>query len=405
MLKKELEDLIKEIAGGLLAEERKKAEAAAAEAAKNAPVARQYNVGAGQAAASLDGKDAEKGANNVGTLLRYVACAKRDGVQLLDYAKRQKNKFMIGEIEKAMGESTIAGGGAMLPGTFADEVIELLSAATIVRKAGIQVVPMKGSYTQSYVSTGSTAYWVGESTNITKSQPALGQLQLSDKKLAALVPISNDLLRSGGPRADNVIRNDLIRCMRLKEDATFIRSLGTENEPRGLRAWATLADMIEHGTAACNTLAKMVLDVNMLLTNLMANDVPVENCFFILSPRSYRQANACTDLAGTFVFRQEMAGGKFWGLPYFVTSQISDAMSTDQSEIYLCSKEYPIIAENETMIVDVFDQASYYDGSSVVSAVSRDETVMRAISLEDFGCRMRGKEVAMLDQVEWGLSA
>jgi HK97 family phage major capsid protein len=264
---------------------------------------------------------------------------------------------------------------------------------------------MKGSYTQSYVSAGCTAAYVGESTNITASQPTLGQLQLSDKKLAALIPISNDLLRSGGAKADNVIRNDLIRAMRLKEDATFIRSLGTSSEPRGLRAWATLASHTTSGQAACNTLAKMVIDVNVLLAYLMGADIPIENCFFIMSPRSYRFANSCTDLAGSFVFRQEMAGGKFWGLPYFVTSQISDAYSTDQSELYLCSKEYPIIAENESMIVDVFEGAAYYDGSSVVSGASRDETVLRAIQLHDFGCRMRGEECAYLSALEWGLSA
>jgi HK97 family phage major capsid protein len=45
------------------------------------------------------------------------------------------------------------------------------------------------------ITGGSTAGYVGENANITKTQPTTGQITLTFKKLAALVPISNDLLR------------------------------------------------------------------------------------------------------------------------------------------------------------------------------------------------------------------
>ena len=46
-----------------------------------------------------------------------------------------------------------------------------------------------------------------------------------------------------------------------------------------------------------------------------------------------------------------------------------------------------IIGENTAIEIDVFREAAYHDGSSVQSAVSLDQTVIRLIERHDFALR------------------
>jgi hypothetical protein len=52
--------------------------------------------------------------------------------------------------------------------------------------------------------------------------------------------------------------------------------------------------------------------------------------------------------------------------------------------------------------VDASSEAAYYDGSNVVSAFSRDETVIRLITEHDLGAR-RGESISVLYGVKWGV--
>ena len=331
--------------------------------------------------------------------LRAMAACKGDYVAA---SKLAKDVYRDEEVSKALAESVFEGGGAIVPDEYVAEVIDLLRAQTVVRALGARPMPMNsGSLTMPYLAKGTTAYYVGENKNITVSEPEFGQLQLSAKKLAALVPISNDLLRDSSPATDTIVRDDMVRTIGLREDLAFIRDDGTENKPKGMRHWVATGNVANRGGSA---LANVVSDLGKCIRNLEEADVPMFVPGWIMTPRTKWFLMTLLDSNGNYVFRAEMLTGNLMTYPFRTTTQIPNNLASPQantSEIYFADFASLIIGENTQLLVDVFPGGAYYDGTTVVSGISTDQTVMRVLERHDFGARYRGKEISVLT-VDWG---
>src|SRR5262249_42025358 len=72
----------------------------------------------------------------------------------------------------------------------------------------------------------STAYWVGEGSPITESQPTTGNLDLQAKKLGVFVKLNNELLRFASPSAEGLVRFDMARAAALKADLAMLEGTG-----------------------------------------------------------------------------------------------------------------------------------------------------------------------------------
>lgn len=306
---------------------------------------------------------------------------------------------------KAMTAGDATAGGFLVPVQFVQDFITVLRNATVMRRLGTPTIPMPtGTAKIGKGTAGATAGYVGESTNAPKTQLSTGQLTLSFKKLMALVPVSNDLLRYSSPGADMIVRNDLVAAMGVKEDSAFIRGDGTDGSPKGLRNWAPGANVIQaNGTISNQNTAT---DLGLLMQQLLGNNIPMIKPCWILSPRSKTFLMTLQNTQGAFVYKDEMAAGTLWGYPFGVTNGVPDnlnftgAGNNNESEIYFTDLAQGLIGEAETMMVDASQEAAYHDGNQVQSAWSRDETTVRAIAEHDFIMRY-DLAVAVLAGVTW----
>jgi HK97 family phage major capsid protein len=116
---------------------------------------------------------------------------------------RQVAQDQYGEahpVTRALVVSTATAGGFIVPPDYHAEIIELLRAQAVIRAAGPRVMPMpRGTMTLPGQASAASAAYGSESQAITVSQPGLNQQVLSFKKLRAMVPISNDMLRYSEP--------------------------------------------------------------------------------------------------------------------------------------------------------------------------------------------------------------
>ena len=345
-------------------------------------------------------KDPEKGIR-AARCIRALACARGDHARAAQIAEKWGDPV----VAKALSESVFEDGGAVVAPEFSEEIIDLLTARTTVRALGATPVPMNsGSLTLPYLHVGSTASYVGELQNIPTSQQQVRQMQLSVKKLAALTPLSNDLIRDAGPRADAMVRNDLVRSMSLREDLAFIRDDGTEGKPKGMRRQADAANVFPRTqVGGVNTLATAIADLGKACRRLEEQNVQMTSPGWLLSPRSKWHLMTLLDGSGNKVFWDEMQKGTLFTFPFRVTTQIPNNLGVagDESEIYLAEFATLIIGENTQLLIDVFPGGAYHDGSSVVSGISSDQTVIRTIARHDFGARHNGKEIAVITDVDW----
>lgn len=319
---------------------------------------------------------------------------------------------------KALASNDPTAGGFLVPTQFSTDVISLLRPAAVIRSLNPMTIPMPtGTVKVPKVTTGATASYIGENSNVPKTEEKFGQLTLTWKKLAALVPISNDLVRYSSPSADQIVRDDIVRAMAQGEDLAFLRGDGTGGQPKGLKFWINAANKFNANSTV--SLANVTIDLGKAIQNLMAANIPMivsaqgnngidARPGWIFSPRIYRYLSTLQTTNGVYAFRDEMMRGTLWGWPYRVTTQVQETLTNGvavaggvSSEIYFGAFAHAVIGEALGVMVDASQEAAYYDGSNVVASFSQDQTVIRVIQEHDFAVRY-DKAFTLIEAVNWG---
>lgn len=351
----------------------------------------------------------------VGGIIASIAARKVLGCDILKYAKGEVKapngsivRAQTNEVIKALEASTITDGGALVPEEVSSDFIDLLTPRAVIRSFGTPVMPMSsGTMTIPKLNAAASAFYIGESRDAVKSQQSFGIKKFTARKLAALVPISQDLIRRGGPRVNSLVRNDTLRAVALKEDVTFIRSQGTEFTPKGLRYLAAAANVLTQTGGSGYDLDDVTFDLGRLLLALEEANVAFTNPGWIFAPRVAMYLMTVRDGNGNYAFRAEMLTGKLWGYPFKKTTQVPRNLGGggNESEVYLADFDDVAIGQTLGLDVAVSTDASYKDDNGdLVSAFSLDQIVMRVLTEHDLALR-HDESVAVLTGVQWAPGA
>lgn len=311
-------------------------------------------------------------------------------------------------VTKAFGEDSGPSGGFLIAPDYMNEVIELLRAKAVVRKANPRTIPMpRGTMTLPGQASAASASYGVEGAPIPTSQPGTNQIVASAKKLTALVPVSNDLLRDTqySTAADALVRDDLVKVMALREDLAFLLGDGTQGSPRGFLSFATgYAQNIITSTPAY-TLTTVSQELGGMLNLLEQSNVPIDTPHWFMSPRTKNYLFNVQNSLGVYVYRDEMLKGELLGIPFSISTQIPNNVTVSGT----ANTSYIFLAEmSETMILDAMQlelmvsmEGTYTNASgSTVSAVASDQTLIRAIQRHDFQMR-HDASVAVNQGVAW----
>lgn len=345
---------------------------------------------------SLSAKDRQEVAQRY--LLAAVA-GKGDQGRMVEFASRHFGEDDLAT--RALSTSTVEEGAAIVPETLSTELIEFLRPMSAVRRLNPIVLPLaSGKLSIPKLTGGAVAGYIGENDNAPKTQQVFGNLNLVFRKLAALIPVSNDLIRYANRQVNTMVRDDTVSALRDASDPKFIRGPGTENAPKGLRYWAPAGNVI----AANNTvnLANVTEDLGKLILALEEANVRMLRPGWIFAPRTKHYLMTVRDGNGNYAFRDEMLAGTLWGFPFSSSTNVPKNLGGGtESEVYLADYADVVIGEAPNIGLQASDTAAYHDGSSVQAAFSRDQTVLRAIQEHDFGMR-HAESVAVLNEVTWG---
>ncbi|WP_127104362.1 phage major capsid protein [Pararhodobacter zhoushanensis] len=326
------------------------------------------------------------------------------------------NVFVATQIAEANGDSGLfanqnmgsgGAGGFLVPEDVSAEIIELLRPRSVVRAMGPRVIPLpNGNLTTNRRATGATFGYVGEQQDVAASGMTFGQMKLSAKKFAGLVPISNDLLRSASTSVDMLVRDDIVEGAASSEDLYFLRGPGTENAPLGLRnqlIGSAFASLNVLTMTASPDLQKIDNDLGRLELAMMNQSIDPSAAHWVMSPRSAMYLTNLRDGNGNKVY-PEMSAGQLRMKPVKVTNQIpSNLGGGTESEIGLIHPSHVVIGEQGGIAIAMSTEAAYKDSNGTMQAAfSRDETLMRLIMHHDIGLRHL-PAVAWLTGVTWGV--
>ena len=341
-------------------------------------------------------------------------------------------------VTRALVTSTGSAGGFIVPPDYMAEIIELLRPKAVVRASGPRMVPMpRGTMRLPGQSSAATGGYGAEGSRITSSQQGLNSITATFKKLTALVPVSNDMMRYADPAVDAFVRDDLVKVVGLTEDKNFILGDGTQDTPKGylffandwvqagggtIGVWSTSANstLAVNGSDPANstggnfvtsnaayTLATVASELGGAINRLDQANVPDAKRVWFMNPRSKNYLYNVQNSLGVYVYRDEMNDGKLLGYPFRVTTQIGtnywDASGTnkDLSFVFLAEMEETMILDSMQLELAVSREGSYVDASgATISAFQNDQTLIRAIAEHDFQLRHLAS-VAVIQAVRW----
>ncbi len=397
------------------------------EAAHKTYAAVKSDIYTSKDAAEARGLITNKGLAFAGAVRMYAAAASNGSVAIAQAVKQYGENHPV---TKALVTSVGAAGGFIVPPDQATEIIELLRPETAVRGANPRNIPMpRGTMTMPAQTSAATASYSGEGQKIGSSQPSFGPVVASFKKLTALVPGSNDLLRYSEPAADAIIRDDLVKVVALREDLAFLIGDGTQNTPRGWLSFANQYAVATGGSAGTwltSGNSTLAVGGNFITSNetytqaTVANElagavnrldvalVPDNRRVWFCHPRIYNYLFNLLNSLGLYVYREEMQTGKLLGYPIAKrTTQIpanyTDATSaiTTGSLIFLAEMTETMIFDAMSMELMVSREGTYTDANAVTqSLVQNDQFLIRAIVEHDFQMRHPGA-VAVIQNVAW----
>ncbi|QJC85833.1 phage major capsid protein [Cereibacter sphaeroides] len=312
---------------------------AAAEAAfakADAAVTRAAAVEAAQAAAAQgDGAGAGGGAGAAGAdavpavasdpahrgvaagfMVQALARTKGDR----DKAARLLEAEGHGAISAALSGASEGAGGVTIPRPQAAELIEMLRARVVVRASGARTLPMPAGEMRHAKQVGSAvAAYAAENAAIAPSQPSFDKIDQSFKKLLGMVPIGNSLLRHSGVAMAQLVRDDLLKVMALREDLAFLRGDGSADTPKGLRHWMLPANWSAAPVAATPAAAEAAIRRTVSLVE--DADVGMVSPGWIMRASTKNWLASLKDANGNPLFPSIGASAQLMGFPIRTSSQ------------------------------------------------------------------------------------
>ncbi|MCH8082833.1 MAG: phage major capsid protein [Myxococcales bacterium] len=149
--------------------------------------------------------------------------------------------------QRAMSVAEDIVGGFTLTDQMAVSIIDLARARSRVIQAGARTLPMQTSQLKIAIQESDpTGVWRAENTAITSSDINFGQFLLSAKTLAALVPVSIELMEDA-QNTDRVVSNAITEALGLALDLAALLGEGSAIKPTGIRN-TTGIQTIDQGT-------------------------------------------------------------------------------------------------------------------------------------------------------------
>lgn len=305
---------------------------------------------------------------------------------------------------KALGTLVDTAGGTMVPLPLLGELIDLQRSMEVFASAGAREValPPGGRIQFPKLTAASTAYWVGEGSPITESQPTTGNLDLQAKKLGVLVKLNNELLRFASPSAEGLVRHDMARAAALKADLAMLEGTGGTQ----IKGLITYSGITAHTASTTGTNGNTFTPADVALMDSQLPDAVDAATAWVMRKTMFaaimnRRADAvsASDGKGPFLLRgpaQSPAAlpGELYGTRVVRSAQVSNTR-VKGSGIDLT---YILLGYFPDWVVARMGVMEFLASGLGDTALQNDQTVLRGIQHIDAGPRRPGSFV-LCDQL------
>ncbi len=194
-----------------------------------------------------------------------------------------------------------------------NDFIALLRPATILGKIpGLREVPFNTKVPSQ--SAGGTYGWVGEAKPKPVTKLAFASTSLGVSKAAGIIVITKELMLLSNPKAEELVRADMIAGIAQFLDAQFI-------DPAVAAVAGTNPASITNGAPTAAATTNPMADIMGLISHFASNNISVDGVTFIMSAANALALSFRSNLDGSPQYPGlSVNGGSYKGLT-FITSQ------------------------------------------------------------------------------------
>jgi len=288
---------------------------------------------------------------------------------------------------KALTEGTAADGGYLVPEEFMAEVQRIIPTYGIARRL-CRIIGM-GSLTKKIpaLTAGVTAYWIGEKIAKTTSKWTLTQVTLTAKKLAALIPMTDELLDDSAIGVMELLADLIGEAFAKKEDEALFVGSGSIT---GIMPSAGVVVTRASGTAFSTITADNLLD--------MTNSIPsgaLAGAKFYLNPTVLAYIQKLKTVSTLDYIYQSPSQGlppTIWGRPYEVTDAMpaSSDSAADTAFVLFGNLKRTLFGNRKEMTLDVSKEATVVDGETTYNMFQQDMQALRGVERLDIAVPLPG---------------
>ncbi|EHM00536.1 phage capsid family protein [Acetobacteraceae bacterium AT-5844] len=302
---------------------------------------------------------------------------------------------------RAQTASDNASGGFLVAPAYASEIFRLYGPKTIVRKRA-RVVPGNATYLRG--KSGASVGYVGENEQGKTTGVTFGTIDMTEKDISAVLPISLKLLRNANTVAiEGYCRDEMARAASEFEDLKCLYGTGTGKEVKGYAASIPDTQKFAAVNKAAPTNQEVRADLRKVLKALVLKNVPIagnDPCWFMNDAvLMYLQDLYQGDLKAFPTL--EGPNPMLMGHPVDTSTQITGPAGNG-GDIFFGAHKFAMIADSVTMRLSTSDQATIVDANG--KPINLWAQGMMAIKLDmshDFALQDENA-FAMLTDVKWG---
>jgi len=276
-----------------------------------------------------------------GTAFVRAACAKLmcngNIYEAIQYAQRWNDSTpevaLYLKAAVAPGTTTDATWAAPLVNqNIAADFLELLRPATIVgRIPGLRDVPFNTKVPSQ--TAGGTYSWVGEQKPKPVSKLSFSSETVGVNKVAGIIVLTEELVRLSNPKAEDLVRRDMIAGIAQFIDQQFI-------DPAVAAVATVNPASITNGAPTAAATANPIADIMGLVNHFATNNIAVDGLTFILSPANALALSFRTNLDGSPEFPGVgIGGGSYRGMTFITSNAASTNVVALQPALVLFADE------------------------------------------------------------------
>lgn len=280
-------------------------------------------------------------------------------------------------------------GSYLVPTFQADQVIQLLTSAHVVRQAGCRIWPMAGMQKLDVPveSASPTVVWGnssgagagGQGVQLTPSDPGISQLSFDLRSAKALTAIPNELLAVSVPAIDNIVSEILGLAFAQAEMNAFVATTQGTGMPLPVYAASGVTTLLANGGNA-NGGAVTFSDLLGVLGEYFAQKGKGEPCWFMHPTVWYKDVLGLKDSNGRPIitgfdslegpFQGRLMGYKVFVSAEFPTNQAVGSGS-NQSFILFTNPTYLHIADAGSLELAVSFERFFDSNETAIRGVHR----------------------------------